>query len=200
VTVGAPTEPRFLASDSTTAQIMDALQMRADAGPCQEAWETTQVVVCRSLADDDRWPRLTELAAKHDVASVLAVPVLVGDEKVGVLNGYATEPDAFGGLDIESAELLASAVGAVIHQVSERDRLTELAAQMEEALQSRAVIDQAKGIIVARYGCDPDQAFKRMVRASRNHNIKLREVARLLVEQAQDHGRGGGTLTPPEGP
>lgn len=200
VVVGRPSEPRVVGSDSQLAQSMDALQMRVDASPCQAAWDTGHVVVSPKLTDDRRWPALAELAAEEEVASVLAVPVLVGDETVGVLNGYAAEQDAFADLDIETAEMLASAVGAVINQVTERDRLTRMSHEMEEALQSRAVIDQAKGIIVARYGCDPEQAFQRLVRVSRNNNVKLREVARLLVDQAQTRRGGRGAVSPPEDP
>lgn len=200
VVVGRPSAPRVVGSDGQLAQRMDALQMRVDAGPCQTAWDTGQVVVSPKLADDRRWPDLAELAAGEEITSVLAVPVFIDDEPVGVLNGYATEQDAFADLDIETAEMLASAVGAVINQVTERDRLTQTSHQMEEALRSRAVIDQAKGIIVARYGCDPEQAFQRLVRVSRNSNVKLREVARLLVDQAQSRRGGGSAVSPPEDP
>jgi len=185
VTVGPPADPSVLASDSKVAQGMDALQMQTGEGPCQESWESGRLVLTNRLNEDERWPELARLAAPDRVESVLAVPVLLGDEPVGVVNAYATEPDAFVDLDVHTAELLASAVAAVIHQVNEHERLTGLTGQLEEALTSRAVIDQAKGIIVARYGCDPEQAFQRLVRVSRNQNIKLREVARILVEQAQ---------------
>ncbi|MGH3317521.1 MAG: ANTAR domain-containing protein [Nocardioidaceae bacterium] len=185
VTVGPPADPTVLASDSKLAQDMDALQIQTGEGPCQEAWESRRLVLTNRLDDDERWPYLARLAAPERVESVLAVPVFVGDETVGVVNAYATEPDVFAELDVHTAELLASAVAAVIHQVNEHDRLTNLTQQLEEALTSRAVIDQAKGIIVARYGCEPAQAFQRLVRVSRNQNIKLREVARMLVEQAQ---------------
>jgi GAF domain-containing protein len=185
VTVGPPADPTVLASDNKLAQGMDALQIQAGEGPCQEAWENGRIVLTNRLGADDRWPNLARLAAPDRVESVLAVPVLVGDEPVGVVNAYATEPDVFVDLDVHTAELLAAAVAAVIHQVNEHERLTNLTGQLEDALTSRAVIDQAKGIIVARYGCDPEQAFQRLVRVSRNQNIKLREVARILVEQAQ---------------
>lgn len=185
VTVGPPADPTVLASDNQLAQTMDALQMQANEGPCQEAWETGRLVLTNRLDEDDRWPDLVRLAAHDRVASVLAVPVQIGDDPVGVVNAYATEPDTFVDLDVHTAELLASAVASVIHQVGEHDRLTNLTGQLEEALTSRAAIDQAKGIIVARYGCDPEEAFQRLVRVSRNQNIKVREVARMLVGQAQ---------------
>jgi PAS domain S-box-containing protein len=185
VTVGPPVDPSVVASDSKLAQGMDALQIQTGEGPCQAAWESGRVVLTNRLGADDRWPNLARLAAPDRVESVLAVPVLVGEDPAGVVNAYATEPDAFADLDVHTMELLAAAVAAVIHQVDEHERLTNLTTQLEDALTSRAVIDQAKGIIVARYGCDPEQAFQRLVRVSRSQNVKLREVARILVEQAQ---------------
>jgi PAS domain S-box-containing protein len=190
VTVGHPVDPTTVVSDSELAQGMDALQIRAGEGPGEQAWEQGTVVVTNRLEDDSRWPELTRLAAPEGVASVLAVPVCAGEERVGVINAYATEPDVFASLDVHSAGLLATAVAAVISQVQERERLTNLAGQLEQALTSRAAIDQAKGIIMARYGCTADEAFQRLVRVSRTQNIKLRDVARVLVEQTQQpHNR-----------
>ncbi len=185
VVVGAPANPTTVASDSKLAQAMDGLQVQANEGPCQQAWERGEVVVTHRLDEDHRWPELVRLAAPEHVASVLAVPVSLADETVGVVNAYATEPDLFADLDMHTTELLAAAVAAVIDQVRERERLTRLNAQLEEALTSRAAIDQAKGILMARYGYDPDQAFQHLVRVSRSRNIKLRDLARLLVKRTQ---------------
>jgi PAS domain S-box-containing protein len=186
INIGPPVAPEDLASDAKLAQRMDALQMQANEGPCQEAWERAELVLTNRLDTDARWPRLAELAAAEHVASVLAIPVPVGAaEPLGVINAYATEPDAFSDLDAHTGDLLSSAVAAVIHQIDEQQRLTKLADQLEEALTSRAVIDQAKGILMGRYHCDSDQAFQRLVRVSRNKNIKLRDLARILVDQTQ---------------
>jgi PAS domain-containing protein len=185
INIGPPVEPDMLGADRKLAQRMDALQMQAGDGPCQQAWESGEIAVTDNLATETRWPELADLAAAESVASVLAIPVPVGGEPLGVINAYATEPDAFAGLDSHTGELLGSAVAAVIDQVKEHDRLTELAGQLEDALSSRAVIDQAKGIIIARYGCDPDEAFQRLVKVSRSKNVKVRELARMLVMRTQ---------------
>jgi hypothetical protein len=185
INIGPPVEPDVLGADRKLAQRMDALQMQADQGPCQQAWERGAIVVSHNLATDPRWPELADLAAAESVVSVLAIPVPIGGEPLGVINAYATEVDAFADFDGHTAELLGSAVAAVIDQVNEHDRLTALTGQLEDALGSRAVIDQAKGIIIARYGCDADEAFQRLVKVSRNKNIKLRELARILVERTQ---------------
>ena len=186
INIGPPSEPDELASDHKLAQRMDALQIQAEHGPCQHAWEHAQIVSTNNLATDSRWPELADLAATEDAGSVLAIPVPVGeDEPLGVINAYATEQDAFADLDTHTGELLGSAVAAVIAQVNEHDRLTELADQLEAALASRAVIDQAKGIIIARYRCSPDEAFQRLVKVSRNNNVKVRNLAAILVEQTQ---------------
>lgn len=183
VTIGPPADPLRVASSSRLAQQLDGLQVRAGEGPCQLAWEKGEVVSTTDLAIDPRWPRLRDLARPRPAISVLAVPVQVGDESVGAINAYAQVPGQFEAVDTQITELLATAVAAIIHQDYERNRLEELVGQLEHALESRAVIDQAKGILIARHHCTPDEAFAVLVRTSRNHNIKLREVARRLVEQ-----------------
>jgi GAF domain-containing protein len=186
LTVGSPAEPKLLASDSTEAQEFDGMQMRAQEGPCWEAYASRVTVLTGDVTADPRWPALTRLAGAGSVRSVLALPVLEGSEITGVLNVYAGEPDAFGIGGRRLGEVVAAAVTGVLQRIAERTALQELVANLEAALASRAVIDQAKGILMARLGVDADEAFTRLVRLSNKLNVKLRELAHLVVEGHAD--------------
>jgi GAF domain-containing protein len=173
-------------SSDAFAQQLDGLQMQAGEGPCQTAWDTRAKVLTPDLRTDPRWPALTALAAPTEVASVLALPVYVRDEMVGVINAYSTRIDAFAGVDIEIAELAAFAVGQVLHRIESTRALRDMVTNLRQALSSRSVIDQAKGILMARHGYDAETAFTSLSEQSQQENIKVRDLAALLTEQVRE--------------
>jgi PAS domain S-box-containing protein len=186
ITLGSPQDPQRLGADSREALEFDGLQVRAEEGPCWEAFRTTRIVICDEVEDDDRWPVLRGIAGERQVRSVLAIPVVEAGESIGVLNLYGREPSAFGAANRRIGELAAAAVTGVLQNVAEREALRDLAANLERALTSRAVIDQAKGVIMARLGVTADDAFTRLVTLSSRMNVKLRDLARLVVEGEGD--------------
>jgi PAS domain-containing protein len=182
ITLGSPVDPQQLGSDSTVAQELDGRQLQAGEGPCWHAHATGVVVTVDDLPSDDRWPRLRPLLSDSPVRSVLALPLREGGEPVGVVNVYAAEAGAFTGDNRRIAELVTAAVGGVLQTVAERESLRDLAANLEKALTSRATIDQAKGVLMARLGVSPDEAFTRLVALSNRLNVKLRDLAQLVVD------------------
>jgi GAF domain-containing protein len=184
ITLGPPAGPETQATDNELAQAADGAQLQAAEGPCLTAYAAGSTVVCDDLGRDPRWQRLAPLLAPLGVRAVLGCAIRTDRHVAGVLNLYAGTSHAFSSRDRAVAELLASAVLAVVEETRERQELTQLSEQLREALRSRAVIDQAKGILMSRDGLGPDQAFARLVVASRRSNTKVREVARLVVEDA----------------
>ncbi|RFU21524.1 ANTAR domain-containing protein [Geodermatophilus marinus] len=182
ITLGSPLAPQQLGSDSVTAQEADGRQVQAEEGPCWDAHVTGRVVLTPDVTVDRRWPRLARRSEDAPVRSVLAVPLREGEQPVGVLNVYSAAPDAFDGDSRRIAELVGAAVGGVLQSVAERESLRDLAANLEKALTSRAVIDQAKGVLIARLGIDAEDAFARLVALSNRLNIKVRDLAHLVVE------------------
>jgi PAS domain S-box-containing protein len=196
ITLGPPGEPEAQATDNVFAQAVDGAQLQAGEGPCLEAYNTGQVMVCEDLGADERWQRLATLARPIGVAAVLGCPIRTDRHSLGVLNIYARRTDAFDERDRLVADLLVSAVLAVVQETRDRHELTQLSRQLREALDSRAVIDQAKGILMSRGRRTADQAFAQLVAASRRTNVKVRDVARMVVEEAvdgADQGSAGAT-------
>ena len=183
VTIGDPVAPDRQATDSAEAQVFDGLQLRVAEGPCIDAFRDGTVIVAADLTADPRWPRLARAARAQPVRSALALPIRVADERTGVINLYSSVEDAFAARTVRVGEIVASAVAAVLRDVSERASLQALIHHLERALQSRAVIEQAKGIVIAHHGGTADEAFARLVAFSSRQNVKLRDLAELIVRE-----------------
>ncbi|MGR7023077.1 ANTAR domain-containing protein [Geodermatophilus sp. URMC 62] len=182
ITVGDPREPQRLGSDSAEAQTFDGRQVQAGEGPCWDAHRVGSVVVTDDVVADPRWPVLARLVAAGPVRSVLAVPLHEDGTASGAINVYSGRTGAFGLAGRRIAELAAAAVAGVLQNVAEREAMQQLAGNLERALGSRAVIDQAKGILMVRLGVNADDAFARLVTLSNRHNVKVRDLAALVVE------------------
>ena len=188
VALGSPIEPEAIATESDFAQAVDGAQFEAGEGPCVDAYDSSQMTLSPHVGSDARWPKFAAKAADVGLGSVIALPLQQGTETIGVVNLYARNRDAFDPHDVRIAGLFAAAVSAVVQDVRERESLRRLGQQLEEALRSRAEIDQAKGIIMARHGCSADEAFARLVTVSRNTNTKLSELSARLVRAAARPG------------
>jgi PAS domain S-box-containing protein len=182
VTIGDPLAPDRLAADSNDAQRLDGLQMQAAEGPCIDAYRRGTTVVAPDLTSDGRWPRLVAASRDQPLRSVLALPIRFADETAGVINVYGAEPGAFPARSVRVGEVLAAAVAAVLRDVDEHSSMRTLIGHLERALDSRAVIDQAKGMVMAAHGGSAEEAFARMITFSSRNNVKLRDLAKLVVE------------------
>ena len=181
LTLGSPLAPTALASTAVLAQQVDYAQVRHGEGPCVTAFEEKKAVHTDDLRHDPRWPAISD-DVPAEVGGAIAVPLQSGDDLVGALNVYRYSVGADPHLE-DTAEMLAATVGSVVYEFGLKDELRGLAADMERALGSRAVIDQAKGILIAQTGCTADEAFQHLVRLSSTQQVKLREVARRMVER-----------------
>jgi GAF domain-containing protein len=166
---------------------LDRVQYDLGEGPCVSAMRETPVVLVPHARTDRRWPRYMPEAVRAGLLSQLAVRLFLDDRgTMGGLNLYSTtqetlDPDAEGIADLFAAHA-AIALG----------RAREIA-NLHEALHSRKLIGQAIGVLMERYGVDEDHAFSYLVRASSHDNVKLRDVAQHLVDEANAKPRGRGT-------
>ena len=165
------------ASDSVPATV-DAIQYEVDEGPCLDAVRKHEVFCTGDLSREVRWPRFSARAHRETgVASMLSIQLFVAGDTLGALNMYSKATDAF--------DERARAVGLVFAAHAALALSTALhSEQMAEALQSRDVIGQAKGMLMAREGVGSDEAFAMLKRASQRLNVKLRDVAAQMVESA----------------
>jgi GAF domain-containing protein len=168
------------ASDSYTLSI-DNLQYEAGEGPCVESLERGERVRIEDISQETRWSEFTRRAAEHSLRSSLSHP-LHQNGSVGALNLYAKTVHAFDDRAAAVAEIFAKQASIALHNARTYMAGRVLAEQLVEALQSRDVIGQAKGILMERRGITGDEAFEILSTASQKHNLKVRDVAQRLVE------------------
>jgi GAF domain-containing protein len=198
ITARTDRHPLTVASSDALAAQLDEMQYADGIGPCMHAMNTGEVVQIDDLASDERWGAYRSDAYAHGLRSSLSMPIGANGQIVGALNLYSTEPRSFTEEHrTRSARFADRAAGAlsVAARMAAQVRLSD---QLRQALESRAVIDQAIGVIMAQQRCSAEQAFAVLRSASQNRNIKLRTVATGIVGSLQqraphnDHPDGTG--------
>ncbi|HSH60970.1 MAG TPA: GAF and ANTAR domain-containing protein [Acidimicrobiales bacterium] len=180
VSVVADGKVRTRASSDGLSERVDQHQYDQGEGPCLQAIETGASVGTVLLAEETRWPGFVTLAAAEGVAGCYSVPLRAAERTVGALNLYSlTRP--FGDGDQEVSESFAGHAAVAVANADAYHQALELSRHLEEALKSRDLIGQAKGIIMERERLTADQAFDMLRKMSQAKNVKLREVAELVV-------------------
>jgi GAF domain-containing protein len=183
-------KPATVACTDPLATQVDQVQYRDGDGPCLAAMREGQLVLVDSMAEDGRWPSFGKRAASMGVRSSLSLPLLADGAPTGALNVYAPQEAAFGPEQVGRGERLAQYGSGALTLVL---RLTSVIARNEQlraSLESRAVIDQAMGVIMAVRRCTRDQALAILRTASQNQNVKLRDLAADIVAQASGERPG----------
>lgn len=174
-------KPGTMAATDEKTRLMDQRQYALNDGPCLDAARHLQVNRWDLQEAEQRWPDFTNLAEEMGLRSYLSAGLGLAGRPLGALNLSSRDTDGFSKLDQDLISLLTEPAAASIVVASRYSQARDLAAQLEQALRSRAVIDQAIGIIMAESRCDADQAFATLGRASNNRNMKLRDLAAEIV-------------------
>ncbi len=169
---------------------IDAVQYEVLAeGPCITCMQTRRPAVSGSLGSDRRWPHFGGRVARMGVHSALALPLLVGDQVIGAINSYAFGRDAFASHAVKLGSQFTGPAAVSLYNAQLLAGARERTRELQRALVTRAVIDQAIGIIRGRSGVSSEEAFERLTRISQNANTKLSVVAERLVEEAVRRAR-----------
>lgn len=171
-------------SSDEWSRSLDELQFAEQEGPCLDAYRTGNSFRVRDFTSDSRWPSYAGQALSRGAQSMLSLPLMAQGNLVGALNLYARQPNAFDAEAASLAQVVAGHVGLASQVCAAFFRHRDLAEQLAEAMRSRAVIEQAKGIVMAQQRCDADTAFGILRTASQNTNRKLRDIAVETVEHA----------------
>lgn len=161
---------------------LDSLQYELGEGPCLYAIETQPVTLANDLRHDQRWPDYVPRALEYGLRAQMGLRLFADGETLGGLNLYSTAGETIDPDVAHSAELFAAHAALALGRALREDDLNA-------ALANRKVIGQAIGIVMERYQMDEDRAFQYLVRVSQHSNIKLREIAQELVDQANEGAR-----------
>ncbi|MDP8974788.1 MAG: GAF and ANTAR domain-containing protein [Actinomycetota bacterium] len=171
---------RTRASSDELAERVDRHQYREGHGPCLEAIETGASIRSVHFDEETRWRSFVTLAAAEGVVGSYSVPLEAAERTVGALNLYSLSR-TFGADDEEVSEAFAAHAAVAVANADAYHQARDLSRHLEEALKSRDLIGQAKGIIMERERVTADQAFDMLRKVSQAKNVKLREVAELVV-------------------
>jgi GAF domain-containing protein len=155
-----------------------------DEGPCLACMQSRRPAVSGSLGSDSRWPHFGGRVARMGVHSVLALPLVVDDQVIGAINSYARARDAFADHAVELGSQFAGPAAVSVYHGQLLASARERVERLQRALVSRAVIDQAIGVLRSRTGVSAAEAFERLAQMSQSENAKLHLVAERLVEEA----------------
>jgi transcriptional regulator with GAF, ATPase, and Fis domain len=174
---------RVVAASTEQTRLLELLQMQTDEGPCPECFHTGQPIAVADLgATGDRWPRFAALARQIGFASVHALPMRLRTDVIGALNLFHTEPKALSPSTVRLGQALADVATIAVLQARAIHFRDTLAEQLQTALNSRIVIEQAKGVIAERRQLDMAASFGVLRKAARDRNLRLSELARAVVE------------------
>jgi GAF domain-containing protein len=179
-------ELRVVAASSEAARLVELFQLQNQQGPCLDCFRAGQPVTAADLAAaEQRWPRFAAAALQAGFGAVQALPMRLREQVIGALNLFRADAGAFAPEDVRVAQALADvATISLLHERNVR-RTDTLNEQLQTALNSRVVIEQAKGKLAERLGLDMDQAFGLLREYARARNLRLSDLAQAVIDGTQ---------------
>ncbi|MER0429743.1 GAF and ANTAR domain-containing protein [Streptomyces microflavus] len=180
---------QLLAASDENTRMLEVFAARHEQSPCVECYRSGQPVPHIDLTEPDalrRWPEFTKAARERGFAAVHAFPLRLRGDVVGALGLFRTTPDPLGQQDVLLAQAMADmATIAVLQQRTLAQSETERS-QLQYALTSRVIVEQAKGVLAERWQVNMDDAFTAMRSYARNHQLRLTEIAKEIAEGTLD--------------
>ncbi len=185
---------RLAASSSEEMRVVELFEIQTDEGPCLDSYRSGQPIVNVDLMTvDGRWPRFAPVAIQAGFRSVHALPMRLRGTILGAVNLFNADTGAMAEIDLLAVKALADMATIAIVQHRAAMEAQVLNEHLQNALNDRLLIEQAKGVLAERTGVDIEQGFSTMRNHARNHNLKLVDVARHIIDGTLD----AGSLDPP---
>jgi GAF domain-containing protein len=176
--------PATTITTSDWARRVDDAQYSAETGgPCLDAYRRQEVLRIDSTATDQRWPEFCGTAVTEGLGSTLSIPLVVGGDGLGALNIYCHREHGFPAADERLAAILGSCASVALANARTYWRAARLADQLQQALATRGIIEQATGILIALHRCSAEHAIHLLTAAAQRYRLTLTEVATDLVER-----------------
>jgi putative methionine-R-sulfoxide reductase with GAF domain len=177
--------PRWVAATDAAMELLEQVQHDFGDGPYLQAYAQNRAVSIQDLGAAPTWVRLDAVVGQLLVRGVLSVPIRLAGQPVGTLDVYSTQPRAWTPHELDAVVEFAAVAGELVHTAVELASRELEVAQLQQALTSRVWIEQAKGVLAATQGIDPEAAFQQLRARARASSRKLTELAREVVQDAQ---------------
>jgi putative methionine-R-sulfoxide reductase with GAF domain len=177
--------PRWVAATDAAMELLEQVQHDFGDGPYLQAYAQNRAVSIDDLGAAPSWVRLHAVVGQLLVRGVLCVPVRLAGQPVGTLDIYSTQPRAWTPHELEAMAEFAAVAGELVHTAVALANQTLEVAQLQQALTSRIWIEQAKGVLAATQGSNPEAAFQQLRARARASSRKVAELAREVVQDAQ---------------
>jgi transcriptional regulator with GAF, ATPase, and Fis domain len=173
-----------LAASSEETRALELFQLQRDQGPCLECFHTKSAVLVEDLSSAaDRWPHFADAALRAGIQSVHALPMRLRDNMLGTLGLFGSEPGSLNGADLRLGQALADVASVALVQGRLSDQQETVNQQLQTALTSRIVLEQAKGILAQVGELDMNGSFNYLRQYSRDHNLRLSDLAAAVVSR-----------------
>src|SRR3954452_5367940 len=188
---------RAIAASNEDTHLLEMFSLQNQDGVCIDVYKSGVVKQNSTAGTVERWPNFSRLAIEHGYGWLCGVPLRHGDDIIGAMNLFRESDQALGDSDVRIAQALADVATVALLQRRETAQARRRAAQLQEALDSRVLIEQAKGVLSERLDLQPEEAFRLLRGEARNSNRKLHDVAREVVHgDADDDMTRFGTAKP----
>jgi GAF domain-containing protein len=183
---GSNRELHVVASSSEEARLLELFQLERDQGPCLESYRTGEPVTVPDISSELRWPLFCEAATATGYRAVHALPLRLRQQVLGALNLFGARPVELDETSVRLGQALADMATITILQERALRESEELAAQLQVALVSRVVLEQAKGVLAERGGLAMEDAFQALRKFARDGNRRLHDVSRGIIDGTVD--------------
>ncbi len=177
---------RLVASSDETTRFLELFELRHHEGPCLECHRTRTALVNEPLGTSGRWPAFAAEARSKGFNLTHAFPMVRNGEVLGAVNVFAADPSPAAAEALSTARSMVAAASVGLLQLRARNQVELVNGQLEQALASRVVIEQAKGMLAGRYDIEVDAAFDALRRYARSHETRIADVAARVVDGALD--------------
>ncbi|MDO5503524.1 MAG: GAF and ANTAR domain-containing protein [Actinomycetia bacterium] len=181
ITLLVDSVPHTAAYTTALTLEVDGIQYSVGDGPCLDAYRNMRINCASFDEAAERWPTFAKAAGERGFCSLLAVPLASEQQPLGALNLYAKADGAFDDVDVAMVQMAAQRCADTIAAAQEIIGARTLASQLEQAMASRAVIEQSKGILMGLRGISEHEAFELIRKESQDRNIKVRDLAERIV-------------------
>ena len=178
---------RVMASSSEAMRLLELFELQSEEGPCSDCCRTGQPVVNHDVeGESQRWPRFSPKALQAGFHSVHAVPMRVRGTTIGALNLFCVDAGEMTQTDVDLAQALADVAAIAVAQRRPGFDVQRVNERLQQALNSRIVIEQAKGIVAERLDLTMADAFLALRRFARNQHLRLVDLANAVIDGSQD--------------